>query len=242
MNFYKDTPIEFYIRYYVHLKILKFLDKAICAQCGSKENLHIHHDKDLEFSTILYKSLEDLHIDYKEKYCDYTKDELKLLKTMILGYHLYGRFTILCKNCHVEYHKTETDKNYKAKYKFIVKNYEWQLKYYKNLFPDSTLEDFINNFNRLYLINTIKNFINIELYEDQKNELQSILKKGLLIGRATIAISEINNKKANISSFGINTINSLLGAYNISYRLKSFKQNKSYNRNKKYWVVEKIEE
>jgi len=242
MNFYKDMSIELYLRNFVYLKILKFLDKTNCTKCGSKENLHIHHDRDMEFSTILFKSLEDLHIDYKDRYCDYSKEELRLLKTMVLGYHLYGSFTILCKNCHVEYHKNEIDKNYRTKYKFIAKNYKWQLEYYRNLFPDSALDDFIDNFNRVYLINTIEKFIGIELYKDQKNEMQSILKNGLLIGRATSAVSEINNKEANIRSFGLTTINNLLEVYNISYRLKSFKQNKSYNRNKNYWVVEKIEE
>ena len=68
MNFYKDMSIELYLRNFVYLKILKFLDKTSCAKCCSKDNLCIHHNKELEFSTMLYKSLEDLNIEYKERY------------------------------------------------------------------------------------------------------------------------------------------------------------------------------
>jgi len=243
MHFYKEIDIESYLRNFIYLKILKFLDKTSCAKCCSKDNLCIHHNKELEFSTMLYKSLEDLNIEYKERYCDYSKKELKSLETMMLGYQLYGEITILCKNCHVDLHKKEFIEDYKIKYRGVLKKYKWQLEYYRNLFPDSSLDDFLNNFNQIYLNNVIDKFIGTKMFNDDRSKLKNILSKDLIREHINKSIRQKLNKDTNISKMGIDAVNIILLAYNTGYRIISLRWRKNtINKEKRYWLLSKIDE
>jgi len=243
MYFYKEIDIEIYLRNFIYSKILKFLDKTSCANCKSKDNLRIHHNKELEFSTIFYRSLEDLNIEYKELYCDYSKKELKSLETMMLGYHLYGKFTILCEKCHIEFHKREALEDSKIKYKGMLKKYKWQLEYYRNLFPNSSLDEFLNNFNKLYLDSIINDFIDIQIFYDKKNELKNILSNDIIIEHANKLIRQKFDEDINIRGMGITSINNILQAYDMGCRIMSSKQcRNSTNRGRWYWIISKIDE
>jgi hypothetical protein len=230
--------IELFLRHRINRKILKYLEKRKCDVCGTKENLHIHHMEEFMFVYMLYKSLDDLTIEYKRNYTDYTEDELVKLEIMLLGWHLYGDFKILCENCHIETHnKIKRSKQYVA-YKFLQK-YKWQYNHYKEKFPDCTLEDFFWNFNKFYIEELLTMYAGrkIFLYSYDFEEFHNAMKNNLIKEHFCKTQDKTIKRRVNIVSMGINVINKIFQNYKIEYKIFSEQCHKKPNRYKTCWII-----
>lgn len=237
MNKNDGLSIEIYLRQKVHDSIIKFLEKSKCEYCGSTNNLEFHHKKDFDFSTILHNSLYALNIKYESNYKNYSSYDLKNLEYMVLGYHLMLEFSILCENCHKEYHSKNTYKLYKC-----IQKYKWQMDFYKNIFPESTMEDFINNFNKIYIKKLMEETVNNRNILIDKNEIESFKHKfkDKLI-RETFVKTGMLRARDLSNATSIKGINKILLAYNILYIIKSKTYESGNLRDKTYWVIEENE-
>lgn len=104
-------------------KIINFVKKDKCEECGNTENLEVHHDK--QFVFILHEALEMLGLEYKEDTENYTEKELQLIKFVIQGMHIDEKMTTLCQSCHDKLHEQEGNKMVKP---YIMNDEEWILK------------------------------------------------------------------------------------------------------------------
>jgi hypothetical protein len=234
----KDYCIELFLRYFINEKVIKYLEKKKCEVCGSTENLRVHHNKELMFVDILRKSLDDLNIEYKRNHGDYTKDEMLKLKVMVLGYHLYGKFHILCENCHIETHQRITKNVEKVPYKFLIK-YKWQYEYYKLKFPECTPEEFFCNFNKFYINEILPNYLNKKLFllSTEQIEFRDIIRNDLIKEQFAKEPGSIRKDYDNIKNLGMRGLNTILKTYKIGYEIISKQESKNFNRNKSYWLL-----
>jgi hypothetical protein len=239
----KDYCIDAYLRTYIYQKILKYLEKKNCEICGSIENLCIHHPEDLMFTDILYKSLCDLKIDYKINYKDYSEDELRKIKIMVLGYHLYGYYNILCQKCHMEIHRNISELKVKINYKSLNKKYKWQIEYYKNKFPESSLEDFFYNFNKLYLTDILKKYSEQKMFKEEINNFKLIISKNLIKNQIDKEPGSKMTSAFDTRATGIKSINKIFQTYKLNYELVSYRNrskkkiNNVNETDKVYWIV-----
>ncbi len=243
----KDYCIEMYLRTYVYQKILKFLEKKKCKICGSTYSLILHHSEELMFTDIISKSLYDLKIDYKENYKDYSEDELRKIKIMVLGYHFYNHFYILCEQCHIDIHKGISTSKSIISYKFLNKRYGWQIEYYKDKFPESTIDDFFNNFNKLYLEELMIKYSGQKMFKKEINNFKLIISKDLIKNQLTKEPDSKMIRAFDGRSTGLRSINRIFQTYRLNYRLESHKQRSRKivdinNLEKKYWIVLPIED
>jgi len=244
----KDYCIEMYLRTYVYQKILKFLEKKKCKICGSTESLILHHSEELMFTDIVSKSLYDLKIYYKESYKDYSEDELRKIKIMVLGYHFYNHFYILCEQCHIDVHKDISILKPQISYKFLNKRYGWQIEYYKNKFPESTIEDFFNNFNKLYLEELMIKYSGQKMFKQEINNFKLIISKGLIKNQLIKEPDTKMTRAFDRRSTGLRSINKIFQTYQLNYKLESHRNrskkkiNNIDEMNKNYWIILPIEE
>lgn len=72
--------------------------KNKCEICQSKNNLELHHVK--QFSESLQETLQLLNLDYRNDIDLYSKEELYLIRLIMLGIQTKGEYKTLCNNCH----------------------------------------------------------------------------------------------------------------------------------------------
>jgi hypothetical protein len=85
-------------RLYKKWKYPKLVEsKFSCTNCGGKNELHIHHDKEM-MSEIVYKFID------KDK--EYSWNEKRSIMKKVIDYHINENVSgkVLCKNCHKEEH------------------------------------------------------------------------------------------------------------------------------------------
>jgi hypothetical protein len=216
--------IESYLRSSIHLNINKFLESSRCSICGKKNNLVFHHNKGFEFAKILHESLNMLDYEYKKFVDEYSKKEIDIIELIILGKHVCNWHVVVCNNCHIEGYS-----NHKS-YNYYYKRYKNQIDFYRKSFPNSSLDDFIDNFNYFYLSKLCIENINKELYSSDIDEFKKLIKDNI------IPVPLKNN--CNYRHMGIRIINKILQVYSIPYILYSKRNYKKGNfRLKWYWKI-----
>ena len=120
--------------------------KDECEECGSNENLHVHHI--ITFKSQFEYILELMNISSKEEFND---NEVELIKLAMFGsQYKNNHYVTLCKNCHIDKH-LELKYNSKMRRKDIYESYlngslklTLDEKYLNRWMP---LEDFMNIMN-----------------------------------------------------------------------------------------------
>ena len=102
------------------LYIRPLLIKSKCEVCG-KENevLHLHHVA--HFQDLLDETLEQLQLEYYEEIDNYSKEQLQLIRDVMLGKQMKVKYVACCESCHLELHngnyfksRTVSTKKYKT--------------------------------------------------------------------------------------------------------------------------------
>jgi len=96
--------LDNYLRSVVKQNMLKYLNVCSCEECGSTNDLEIHHD-DIYFFEMVDKTLKDLNIPYYQEKDKYDEFEIEKISIYILGLHIKSKYRILCKECHTKLHK-----------------------------------------------------------------------------------------------------------------------------------------
>lgn len=91
-----------YLRHVLSRKFILLIKKEQCEICGDKDNLEVHHE--IQFIELLNDTLELLDLTYKDDINNYSINELKKIKLMLLGKHLDNKYITLCQNCHDDEH------------------------------------------------------------------------------------------------------------------------------------------
>lgn len=89
--------LKSYLRSKVYSRILPLIKEDKCCECGSTENLELHHE--YSFSKMLDDTLKELNLNLKEIE-EYSDLELKNIKEKFLGKHLFYSYKTLCWECH----------------------------------------------------------------------------------------------------------------------------------------------
>lgn len=87
-------------------KIRPYFVKEYCEECGTKENLHLHHS-DKYFATLLEETLIMLGLDHKSDTEFYNKKDLEMIKLIMLGKQVDVKYKTLCETCHIKEHKNK---------------------------------------------------------------------------------------------------------------------------------------
>lgn len=95
--------IKQYLRSHFNNIIRKLFLEDKCSVCGSSEDLELHHET--QFIILLYETLEDLGLDYRENTEDYTEEQLKLISELMIGKQMKIKYSTLCKMCHSKVEK-----------------------------------------------------------------------------------------------------------------------------------------
>lgn len=117
--------IEQYLRNDFSNIIRKLFLKDRCETCGTSNNLELHHET--QFIVLLYETLDDLNLDYKDDISEYTEEQLKLISNLMIGKQMKIKYTTLCKQCHSKIDKVRI-KQYDS-----FKEYHFNLKVLKIL-------------------------------------------------------------------------------------------------------------
>jgi len=231
-KYYNDSGrIEPYLRSEVAIKINRFISKSKCEQCGSKDDLIIHHKKSFEFADILNEALYILNMYEKKMVTDYTIEELNILTYYVLGRHVSGWSKILCNDCHRNLH-SEKDIHYSRKEFYVKNKYRKQADFYMEHCDTFIVDDFYKNFNKMYLEFLFENKFEIgkimmgEDINDFKEEFF-----GTLIQ---------NQIKTDCRDRGLKAVISVLKQYSISYIVVSKRLRKKPYRDKTCWTIKKL--
>ena len=72
------------------MKYLKFIRplfiKSECEICGETKELELHHKE--QFSSLLQETLSELNLEYNEDITIYTKEQLEIIKQVLLKHNL----------------------------------------------------------------------------------------------------------------------------------------------------------
>jgi len=241
MSFETNPEIlNVYLRTFIQGKVILFLDKSKCEICDRKEKLEVHHSNDLQFSDIVYKSLDLLNLPYKEFWKDYSERDIEKIKLMVLGYHFYSKFNIYCKECHTKNHKNNLKNKVENRYKALLSKYQWQLEHYRNTYPEASLDDIYNNFNKFYLEEVINTFKNIILVGDNLDTFKRLITKFLIFDHVR-KLSNLNKTPYEPSkNIEIRNMNKILKLYNTNVLISSKQLHKKPYRYKNCWIIEDI--
>ena len=107
------------------LYIRPLLIKSKCEVCG-KENevLHLHHVT--HFQDLLDETLEQLQLEYYEETDNYSKEQLQLIRDVMLGKQMKVEYVACCESCHLELHNG----NYFKGRTVITKKYKTEINEY----------------------------------------------------------------------------------------------------------------
>lgn len=175
------------LRLYLRNKIYSYIRPNYidekCKKCGNTDKLELHHDK--QFSLIVKECLDKLGLEYKRNTEDYSKEELWLIKNLVLGVHTREKYTTLCKSCHELIHKTE-----QTIHQFLIERKQKE----EIVIPDEEVFVFLTNKNRLFR----------SKYEDYNKKLNQWINLQLNEDESIIDISKGNTKEYTLlfSSFG----------------------------------------
>lgn len=92
-------------RYYHEWKLpILNRDCFSCTNCGSKQNVVVHHDKE-RCSHVVSHVLNQLYPDVKRSTLSF--DQRKLVVNAVVDYHIQNNVSgvTLCRSCHNEYHR-----------------------------------------------------------------------------------------------------------------------------------------
>lgn len=110
--------------------------KQECEECGSIENLELHH-VDM-FSKLLKETLLELNLEYKDTE-EYKNNELNNITNVMLGKQIRIEYKTLCRLCHEHIHKSKNDIN-SYKYKVNKNNVEFLKEYLKSITGEVMLQ------------------------------------------------------------------------------------------------------
>lgn len=125
--------LEGYNRIKFTQNIRHLLIKDKCENCGATEKLELHHCT--QFIELLYETLKELGLDYKDDISEYNDNELDKISNILLGKQLQIEYKTLCKECHC-----------KVDRKFFKKSVTGFKRYQLNLKTLSILEEFQREF------------------------------------------------------------------------------------------------
>jgi hypothetical protein len=229
-----------HLRAIIHNKIIKFLEKLKCEKCGSKNNLEIHHSLRYKFSDILCDSLEILNLSYKKYWKEYSESEIKSIEVMVLGFHLYTKFVVLCSECHDGEHIKNIKTSININKKMLPIKYRSQLENFKLKYPNTDINNFFNKYNKFYLKEFVKKYKFLYLNGEEKELLRKDLFDNLIIEHINYFSKIMQRPNINIKRHGILVINKILELYDIQYCVISKRNNTGENKNKNYWMVDSI--
>lgn len=163
-----------YLRTKVNNNIRHLFIKNSCEVCDSKDSLHLHHLR--HFYTIVKDSLFSLKLEAKDTN-DYTKEELRLITSVVLGEHLQTEYLTLCDTCHKEVHNVD------RKHISCNKTYYEKRRIEKELETKRLIET--------VLIPYLDSIVGEKLFKDQQEELKEVFKRNGLNAR-TLGINTLN--------------------------------------------------
>ncbi len=104
--------LDSYLRSVVQQNMFKYINMCKCEKCGVNDNLEIHH-KDNFFFEIVDKTISDLNLPYYLEHNEYTKEQIDMISTYLLGLHLKSKYSILCSKCHDQIHKENVKRRHR---------------------------------------------------------------------------------------------------------------------------------
>jgi len=240
-NIDSDT-LEGHLRIKIYHKITKFIKKLKCEDCGSKENLEMHHAVKYTFTDILCDALDTLKLPYKKYWKEYSKDEIKSIEIMVVGLHFYTRFIVLCDSCHNKEHQRSGKNKATVNRKILPIKYNPQIKYFKSIYPKSSVSDFYYEFNKFYLQELSVRYQNLFLFKDTKESFRKDISDNLITEHLRYFSKEKNNSKIDIGSCGMSVINKILKLYDVPYHIVSKLIRSGEYKCKTYWVLESLKD
>ncbi len=138
-------------------------EKSECEVCGSEtEHLHVHHMT--HFQDLLNETLEQLNLEYYENTDDYTEEELRLIRDVMIAKQMRIEYVTCCEPCHLELH----DGTYNPHIKDKNKMSQWAYKANETKRQKKQIE-------HMKHVNEIKEYlpslVDVKLDKEQRNKL-----------------------------------------------------------------------
>lgn len=206
---------KLYLRSDFDINLRGLLIKDYCEECGSNEELHLHH-VDM-FQDILLEAMEELKLEIKNDTAEYEEHELSLIKNIMLGKQIRTKYKTLCVKCHIEEHK-KIEKRGKKKEEYINKH----ILEFKNKM-DSILKEKIKE-EVYYLGDDFKTMINEIIGDDE----------------IILRVLKHNGKRVRSFSYGFNSyvrfFERVGSKYTLHKKVKRIKGN--YKERRSHWFLQ----
>ena len=185
-----DKLISDYLRGTFNAYVRNVLIEENCCVCGSKDDLHLHHDS-ISHKALCMECIEDIGHTINETCLDLTGRELQNLENIYIGKSFTDvKYKTLCSTCHKKLHEENGYKrsNYGCNGKNLIDRIEY-LKVFKNEFDHHQFEKLYDLLWKEFLIEQKEKQLKEQfdkLYkllweEDFKNILKDILNKAFVL-------------------------------------------------------------